>query len=51
MKKEAKEKFIEVTEELKVRYKIFTKEQLEQHGKIKLAVERQYDFEQNVEQD
>ena len=50
MSKEDKEKFIEVAEELNVRYKNFTKEQLEQHEEFKLAAERQFGFEQGIEQ-
>ena len=50
MRKEDKKKFVEVAEELNVRYKNFTKEQLEQHEEFKLAAERQFGFEQGVEQ-
>ena len=50
MSKEDKEKFIEVAEELNVRYKNFTKEQLEQHEEFKLAAERESGKEEGLEQ-
>ena len=50
MPKEDKQRFIEVAEELNVRYKNFTKEQLEQHQEFKLAAERETGFEEGIEQ-
>ena len=49
MSKEDKESFIETAEELNIRYKNFTKEQLEQHEEFKLASEREAGIEQGIE--
>lgn len=50
MSKEDKERFVEVAEELNVRYKNFTKEQLEQHQEFKLAAERETGIEEGFSQ-